>query len=126
MAGPRDEKLEARWEKLRQVRTAVALELEKSRQAGTIGKSLEAKVEIAPDTAETETLLRDCGAWLETLLIVSQVQVGKLTDGQLRVTVSAADGQKCVRCWRWTEDVGREAAHPQLCGRCAEVVKQKQ
>jgi len=48
-----------------------------------------------------------------------------LTGGELRVKVSAAGGQKCVRCWRWTHDVGANTAHPQLCGRCAEVVSQK-
>jgi isoleucyl-tRNA synthetase len=124
--GQRDEALEARWEKLLQVRSAVALELEKARQAGTIGKSLEAQVEILPDGPATRELLTGAAALLETVLIVSQVNVGQLTDGQLRVNVSAAAGQKCVRCWRWTEDVGRHAAHPQLCGRCAEVVSHKQ
>jgi isoleucyl-tRNA synthetase len=123
VAGARDEKLEARWAKLLTVREAVALELEKSRAAGQIGKSLEAQVEIVPDSAATEELLVKLGPLLETVLIVSQAKVGKLTDGQLRVNVSAAAGQKCVRCWRWTDDVGKVAAHPQLCGRCAEVVK---
>jgi len=126
VAGPRDEALEARWEKLLQVRSAAALELEKARQAGTIGKSLEAQVEIVPDSEATQELLAGAGPLLETVLIVSQVKVGQLTDGQLRVNVSAAAGQKCVRCWRWTQDVGSHAAHPQLCGRCAEVVRHKQ
>ncbi len=119
----RDEKLEARWEKLLQVRAAAALELEKARQAGQIGKSLEAQVEIEPDSAETREILQSVGPLLETVLIVSQAKVAQLTSGQLRVKVSAADGQKCVRCWRWTNDVGADTAHPQLCGRCAEVVK---
>jgi isoleucyl-tRNA synthetase len=122
-AARRDQKLEARWEKLLQVRSAAALELEKARQAGQIGKSLEAQVEIEPDNAETQQILQGLGPWLETVLIVSQAKVGKLTSGQLRVKVSAADGQKCARCWRWTNDVGSDAAHRQLCGRCAEVVK---
>ncbi len=119
----RDEKLEARWEKLLQVRAAAALELEKARQAGQIGKSLEAQVEIEPDSAATREILQSVGPLLETVLIVSQAKIGQLTSGQLRVKVSAADGQKCVRCWRWTNDVGADAAHPQLCGRCVEVVK---
>jgi len=121
----RDVALEKRWETLLQVRSAAALELEKARKSGAIGKSLEAQVEIAPDSAATQELLQRTGRLLETLLIVSQVKVGQLTDGQLRVNVTAAAGQKCVRCWRWTEDVGSQAAHPQLCGRCAEVVSQK-
>jgi isoleucyl-tRNA synthetase len=25
---------------------------------------------------------------------------------------------KCGRCWHWREDVGADAEHPELCGRC--------
>ncbi|OYW08657.1 MAG: hypothetical protein B7X34_08240, partial [Acidobacteriia bacterium 12-62-4] len=25
---------------------------------------------------------------------------------------------KCERCWHWRADVGLDAAHPTLCGRC--------
>jgi len=119
----RDAALETRWQKLLEVRSAAALELEKARQSGLIGKSLEAQVEIAPDSAETRKLLEDFGPLLETVLIVSSVRLAAPTGGALQVKVGRADGQKCVRCWRWTADVGAEAAHPQLCGRCAEVVK---
>lgn len=119
----RDAALETRWQKVLEVRSAVALELEKARQSGVIGKSLEAQVEIAPDSEETWKLLADFGSLLETVLIVSAVQLAAPTGNATRVIVSRANGQKCVRCWRWTMDVGAEAAHAQLCGRCAEVVK---
>jgi isoleucyl-tRNA synthetase len=36
----------------------------------------------------------------------------------LRVAVSPAAGQKCARCWHRRADVGADAQHPQLCGRC--------
>jgi isoleucyl-tRNA synthetase len=121
----RDAKLEERWKRLLEVRQAVALELEKARQAGLIGKSLEARVEIEPDNAATHELLEKLESALETVLIVSQVRVAQPTGGELRIKVSAASGRKCVRCWRWTEDVGAETAHPELCGRCAAVVKQR-
>ena len=121
----RDGKLEERWKRLLEVRQVAALELEKARQAGLIGKSLEARVEVEPDNAATGDLLEKFGSTLETVLIVSQVRVAQPTGGELRVKVSPASGRKCVRCWRWTEDVGAEAAHPDLCGRCASVVKQR-
>jgi isoleucyl-tRNA synthetase len=119
----RDEVLEARWEKVLEVRSAAALELEKARQSGLIGKSLEAQVEIAPGDEATRKLLEDFGSLLETVLIVSGVRLAAPTGGAAQVKVSRADGQKCVRCWRWTTDVGAETAHPQLCGRCADVVR---
>ncbi|HUJ08996.1 MAG TPA: isoleucine--tRNA ligase [Verrucomicrobiae bacterium] len=124
-AKQRDLKLEERWKRLLEIRQAAALELEKARQAGLIGKSLEARVEIEPDNEATRELLEKVGPALETVLIVSQVRVAQPTGGELRVKVSAASGRKCVRCWRWTEDVGTEAAHPELCGRCASVIKQR-
>jgi isoleucyl-tRNA synthetase len=33
-----------------------------------------------------------------------------------RVTPSTA--KKCERCWHWRDDVGADAAHPTICGRC--------
>jgi isoleucyl-tRNA synthetase len=118
----RDRDLELRWEKILEIRSVAALELEKAREQKTIGKSLEAQVRIEPDTAATQELLTRLGPLLESVLIVSQVKIGQLTGGPLRVTVTPAGGQKCIRCWRWTDGVGKNAAHPQLCGRCAEVV----
>jgi isoleucyl-tRNA synthetase len=119
----RDEALEGRWAKLLQVRSAVALELEQARRSAVIGKSLEAQVEIGPANEADRQLLVGIGSLLETVLIVSQVQVGVPTGKDLKVGVRRAAGQKCGRCWRWTEDVGLEAAHTALCGRCVQVVK---
>jgi isoleucyl-tRNA synthetase len=30
---------------------------------------------------------------------------------------------KCDRCWHWENDVGQNAEHPTLCGRCVVAVK---
>jgi len=122
-AARRDVDLEGRWERLLKVRHVASLELEKARQAGLIGKSLEAQLEIEPDTDATREWLEKLGRALETVLIVSQVRVSQVGDGQLRMRVSHAAGKKCVRCWRWTEDVGADTGHPELCGRCAEVIR---
>ena len=118
----RDAELEGRWERLLELRRVVAVELEKARQSKLIGKSIEAQVEIEPENEATRAWLEKLGSLLETVLIVSQVRIGRPTDGGLRVKVSPAAGHKCVRCWRWTEDVGVVVAHPELCGRCAAIV----
>jgi isoleucyl-tRNA synthetase len=115
---------ESRWEQLLAVRALAAAELEKARQQGTIGKSLEAQVEIAPDSEATAQLLAADAAQLPMLLIVSQVRLAPVTAGATTVRVSPAAGQKCVRCWRFSEDVGRDLAHGALCARCAEVLRQ--
>jgi isoleucyl-tRNA synthetase len=34
------------------------------------------------------------------------------------VSVRASGHDKCPRCWHHRADVGDDAAHPELCGRC--------
>ena len=36
----------------------------------------------------------------------------------LLVGVTRAKGAKCPRCWIYSEDAGKDAAHPLLCQRC--------
>jgi isoleucyl-tRNA synthetase len=36
----------------------------------------------------------------------------------LSVIVSPSKATKCERCWHYREDVGSDAAHPTICGRC--------
>ncbi|MEO7243799.1 MAG: zinc finger domain-containing protein, partial [Rubrivivax sp.] len=37
---------------------------------------------------------------------------------QLSVTVTPSSARKCDRCWHYRDDVGADAAHPTICGRC--------
>src|SRR5207249_137590 len=68
-----------------------------------------------------------------TLFTVSQVppetdpQPGRVSyESQdipgLVIGVDRASGEKCERCWTRSEEVGRDPAHPTLCGRCVRVV----
>ena len=65
------------------------------------------------------------------VLIVSAVEVqeggtGTFTDVVLpdfSVTVEHAEGEKCARCWMYSDTVGKNAAHPDLCERCAQVLE---
>ena len=36
----------------------------------------------------------------------------------LKVAVSKAGGEKCQRCWVFSEELGRDANHPNICPRC--------
>ena len=35
---------------------------------------------------------------------------------------SKAEGEKCPRCWHYTQDVGKVAEHAEICGRCVSNV----
>ena len=58
---------------------------------------------------------------LADLLIVSQVRV--TAGGALSVSVAEAGGEKCLRCWKHSADLGSDPEHPALCARCAAVVR---
>ncbi|MCQ4162111.1 isoleucine--tRNA ligase [Roseomonas sp. GC11] len=116
----RDEALAARWEAIRAYRRTVTGDLEDERRLGTLGSSLQARVEIGlPEGDPANHLTAE--QW-EEVLIVSQVALTR-DAAQSQNTVSVASGQKCDRCWRVLEEVGASHAHPSLCRRCEAVVE---
>ena len=110
----------AKWSRIAALRTAVNGELEQARAAKTIGKSLEAEVDLTVPTEDAFLAEMDA-AMLADLLIVSQVRVE--VGSELTVAVRPASGAKCLRCWKVLPTVGSDAQHPELCPRCAAVAK---
>jgi isoleucyl-tRNA synthetase len=106
--------LESRYGKLFEVRAQVQSKLEAARAAKLIGASLEAMVTIRVD-GERRKLLEDAKAELPFLLIVSKVV---LEDGPFAVEVARAPGEKCERCWMYSEALGTDPKHPTLCPKC--------
>jgi len=114
---------EADWKSLFELRNAILPELEKSRQAKIIGKSLESNVIVFVSPKTNAEVAEKFPEDFRELLNVSQLKFER--GGALPVcTVTRAEGQKCERCWRWELDVGQDAEHPTICGRCVEAVKQ--
>ncbi len=123
-----DDALEGRWETLMGVRDEVLKALEAARKAKMIGTSLEAGVELLA-CPELLTLLTQYEADLPMLFIVSAVRLGSLAGAEaagkkVEVRVRRAAGQKCPRCWTFSESVGRSARHPEVCARCAAVLEE--
>ena len=125
-----DEALESKWDNFIEIRSEITRVREGARRAKTIGHSLDAKVELHA-TGEALAILRSVEGDLATLLIVSQA---KLVEGlaggveatgreDLKVTVQAAEGEKCERCWIYSDTVGKDAEHPTVCARCAAALK---
>ncbi|KAB2309175.1 isoleucine--tRNA ligase [Betaproteobacteria bacterium SCN2] len=105
-----------RWQQIRDYRAQVLKELENARSASQIGSSLQAEVilHVQPDS---HALLSSLGDDLRFVLITSKVELVAAEEN--RILVIASGHAKCERCWHYREDVGADAAHPQLCGRCA-------
>jgi len=110
-----DEALLAKWTRLCEVRNLVNKEIETVRTAGQVGASLQANVRLTAP-ADDLALLASLGDDLKFALIVSAVEL--LAGDELAVQVVPSTAAKCERCWHYRDDVGTDAAHPTLCGRC--------
>jgi isoleucyl-tRNA synthetase len=110
-----DEALLAKWSRIREIRDGVNKEIEAVRSAGQVGASLQATVRITAGP-EDRALLESLGEDLRFVLITSAATVVDGTELAVQVTPSTAT--KCERCWHYRDDVGTDAEHPTLCGRC--------
>ena len=121
------------WELVLAVRNAVAKELEKLRNAESIGSSLDAAVVLYAD-AELTAGLGGLAPELRFALLTSEARLAPLAerDGQavplegfgerLFAAVTRTEEAKCARCWHRRPDVGVDPEHPEICGRCVDNV----
>ena len=128
---PQASAAEIDWPALLMLRTDVTRELEKLRDAGTIGAPLDAEVDIYCGPGEYERF-NALGEELRFFFITSHARVHRLGTAPPADAVPAANlaregvwvavkptqDPKCVRCWQRRPDVGANAVHPELCGRC--------
>lgn len=122
-----DEAFMEKWEKIHAVRVDVQKALEIARNEKTIGKSLEAEVVLGA-SGELYDFLKASESALAEIFITSAVTV--VSDEQafkgevegLSVSVAKAHGAKCERCWKFSETVGKDENHPELCEHCAQVL----
>jgi isoleucyl-tRNA synthetase len=112
---PDAEQLTAKWSRVLAVRGVVLKELETLRQGGKIGSSLQAEVAVGAPDADYEALA-SLSDDLRFVFITSAAVVARAET--LSVTVTPSAHAKCERCWHYRADVGRQAQHPTLCGRC--------
>ena len=129
--------LSKKWEQVILLRKEVSKALEIARRDKVIGHSLDALVTLSLSgnlnnqiPLETEEL--------KTIFIVSGVEKicgNRANDGEsksksivfnseeikgLEILVYKAPGEKCERCWTFSESVGKDSSHPAICRRCKE------
>ncbi|MEO8768190.1 MAG: isoleucine--tRNA ligase [Nitrosospira sp.] len=115
---PNEEALIRRWTRLRELRSQVQRRLEESRALGKIGSSLAAAVEIQA-SGEDFLLLDSLGDDLRLVVVTSEARLVRSEDAQGgEVSVTPCVHPKCERCWHYRQDVGINADHPTICGRC--------
>ena len=114
----------------RNINPFIRKQMESMRSDKIIGSSLDAEVDLYCDDKTTEALSQ-LGDELRFVFITSYARIHPLQDktdecveaGEgVFVVVSHSAHEKCVRCWHHREDVGQNAEHTELCGRCVENV----
>ena len=119
-----------KWDKIHKVRVDVQKALELARNEKKIGKSLEAHVVLGAE-GELYDFLKSVETALPEIFITSGVTVTQEKqsfDGEvegLSVGVEPAKGEKCERCWKFSETVGSDENHPHLCAHCAAVLAEE-
>jgi isoleucyl-tRNA synthetase len=125
----RDDALDAKWQKLRALRRVVTGALELERAEKRIGSSLQASPRVYA-TADYAAALD--GLSLAEIAITSDATLDGGTPPAgaftlpdvpgVAVVPSAAEGDKCERCWRVLPEVGHDPHLPGTCRRCADAV----
>ncbi len=123
------------WPALIDLRASILREIEKLRDAGSVGAPLEAEVDVYCDAAAAAKY-GVLGDELRFLTITSAARVHSgvaapadavpATPGQgaaalpgVSLVVKPSTAPKCVRCWHRRIDVGSVAGHEEICARCA-------
>ena len=127
------------WQRIMQAKDSVNKHIETARGEKIINANLSAGVDLYADGAMYDSLAK-LGEELRFVLITSSATLKPMSAapadkankanakadnnenedaaGDLVIDVSAATGTKCVRCWHIRDDIGTDAAHPELCARC--------
>jgi isoleucyl-tRNA synthetase len=112
------EALLAKWAGIRAVRAEVLRAIEAQREAGKVGSSLQAEVDLSLH-GDRHALLASLGEDLRFVTITSRATLHHApTQAEEKILVTPSPHAKCDRCWHWRADVGRHVEHPTLCGRC--------
>ncbi|PCF53837.1 isoleucine--tRNA ligase [Staphylococcus delphini] len=122
-----DQPLLDKWNTFMALRDDVNRALEAARNEKVIGKSLEAKVKIGNSPSFDTLAFLEGFNDLHQLFIVSQVELVEEAQGEAyqhgTIEIAKADGEKCARCWNYSESLGSVGELDDLCPRCQEVVK---
>ncbi len=121
-----DDEFNKTWDILGLIREDVKKVLEVARKDKVIGSSLEAKVIIYCNEAKYD-LLASLKESLKEIFIVSAVEIEKSGEGKfagekntdVTITVEKAAGEKCERCWSYSEDV---SDNEKICNRCRKIL----
>ncbi|MCF8033817.1 MAG: isoleucine--tRNA ligase [Desulfarculaceae bacterium] len=128
-----DAELAERWKRLLTLRGEVNKALDIARKEKLVGNSLQAELTVSAGDEDLAFLRENQEAFAGINMVASlelsdsapeePTLVSEEVPG-LAVKVSPTEAAKCPRCWNHTPTVGGDSEHPELCTRCAAVVKE--
>jgi isoleucyl-tRNA synthetase len=128
----RNDALDEEWEQIKRVRRVVTGALEIERASKKIGSSLESAPRVYIEDDELLSSLE--GIDLAEICITSGIEIidGQAPEGAFAlpdvsgvgVLFKRAEGRKCSRSWRFTDDVGSDPDFPDLSARDAAAVRE--
>jgi len=126
----RNDELAEKWKQIRSIRRVVTGALEVERAEKRIGSSLQSRPTVYT-AAENHNLFEGLDA--AELFITSGAEFSADAAPDNAFTVEDVEGvavipgpsgdTKCLRCYQFPEDIGIDPEHPEICGRCADAVK---
>lgn len=117
------------WQYILRAKELVNKHIETARENKRINANLSANATLFAEGQMFDSLAK-LGEELRFVLITSGATLKPMSesnleaeksadeDNDLIVDISAATGDKCVRCWHIREDIGTDSSHPLLCERC--------
>ncbi len=129
----RNAELSEKWDSVLEIRDALNLLLEKARAEKHIGRSMEAIAYIEHAQPEINQYLQEHLELFRQVFILADLHISQAPEPlpslgispveNLHLSIHRASGEKCIRCWVVDNTVGSHEAHPELCGRCADIVE---
>ncbi|KAA0840465.1 isoleucine--tRNA ligase [Bacillus paralicheniformis] len=128
---PNAKETEEKFDSFMKLRGDVLKALETARNEKIIGKSSVASLTLYPNE-EAKALLSSIKEDVKQLFIVSELLIGgteaEAPEGAQtfdtgKIVVTQAEGETCERCRMVSKEIGQDADHPELCPRCAGIVK---
>lgn len=131
MKGWKNKQLDAKWEKLLVLRDGVMKLLEIERARNLIGSSLEAAIIFYAADKKEFDFIKENAEILPSILKVSHVKLAEKEEADmmdvpgliLKAKIKRSPGEKCRRCWNYSETVGKSKNFSDLCERCSAIIK---
>ncbi|MDP2940196.1 MAG: isoleucine--tRNA ligase [Candidatus Omnitrophota bacterium] len=129
-----NEPLDSELKQILELRPIVLKRIEEIRNKGEVGSSADCKLTFITSNQNHLEFLSNWQADLREIFKVSQIELTKevatLQQGasqlvDIKIIAQKASGKKCIRCWNYEDEVGKDKNHPEICSRCVKTLEVK-